>query len=117
MQKNSASQPTAELAKGIDMRFGSFSAFQEQFTKAAVSVFGSGWAWLSLDDKHQLSIETSPNQDSPRMAGRTPILGIDVWEHAYYLKYQNVRADYVAAFYKVISWDFANAQYQSGLKK
>jgi len=106
MQKNSTSQPTAELAKAIDMRFGSFSAFQEQFTKAAMSVFGSGWAWLSLDDKHQLS-----------MAGRTPILGIDVWEHAYYLKYQNVRADYVAAFYKVISWDFANAQYQSGVKK
>lgn len=81
-----------------------------------MSVFGSGWAWLSLDDKHQLTIETSPNQDSPWMAGRTPILGIDVWEHAYYLKYQNVRADYVAAFCKVISWDSANAQYQSGLE-
>ena len=116
MQKNSPGQPKAELAKAIDARFGSFSGFQEQFTKAAMSVFGSGWAWLSLDDKHQLSIETSPNQESPWMAGRTPILGIDVWEHAYYLKYQNVRADYVTAFYKVISWDFANAQYQSGLK-
>jgi len=117
MQKNSPGQPKAELAKAIDARFGGFSGFQEQFTKAAMRVFGSGWAWLSLDDKHQLSIETSPNQDGPWMAGRTPILGIDVWEHAYYLKYQNVRADYVTAFYKVISWDFANAQYQSGLKK
>ena len=117
MQKNSPGQPKAELAKAIDARFGGFSGFQEQFTKAALSVFGSGWAWLSLDDKPQPTIETSPNQDSPWMAGRTPILGIDVWEHAYYLKYQNVRADYVTAFYKVISWDFANAQYQSGLKK
>src|SRR5581483_245448 len=116
MQKNSASQPKADLARAIDMRFGSFSGFQEQFAKAALSVFGSGWAWLSLDDKHQLSIETSFNQDSQWMAGRTPILGVDVWEHAYYLKYQNVRADYVAAFYKMISWDFANAQYQSGIK-
>lgn len=114
MQKNSAGQPKGELAKAIDARFGSVSAFQEQFTKAALSVFGSGWAWLSLDDKRQLSIETSPNQDSPWMAGRTPIVGIDVWEHAYYLKYHNVRADYVAAFYKVISWDFANEQFKNG---
>jgi Fe-Mn family superoxide dismutase len=117
MKKNSPGQPKGDLAKAIDTRFGGFSVFQEQFTKAALSVFGSGWAWLSLDDKRQLSIETTPNQDSPWMAGRTPIVGIDVWEHAYYLKYQNVRADYVAAFYKVISWDFANAQYQSGLKQ
>jgi superoxide dismutase, Fe-Mn family len=116
MQKNSPSQPKAELAKAINTRFGSFPALQEQFTKAAMSVFGSGWAWLSLDGKHQLSIETSPNQDSPWMAGRTPILGIDVWEHAYYLKYQNVRADYIGAFYKVISWDFANQRFQDGLR-
>lgn len=115
MQQNSPGQPKGDLAKAIDTRFGSFSAFRGQFTKAALSVFGSGWAWLSLDDKRQLSVETTPNQDSPWMAGRTPILGIDVWEHAYYLKYQNVRADYVAAFYRVISWDFANEQYKNAL--
>jgi len=116
MQKNAPRQPSADLAKEIDKKFGSFSAFQEQFTKAAMTVFGSGWAWLSLNEKKELSIETTPNQDSPWMGGRTPIVGIDVWEHAYYLKYQNVRADYIAAFYKVISWDFASEQYQSGLK-
>jgi len=116
MQKNSPGQPKAELSKAVDARFGSFSSFQQQFTKAALSVFGSGWAWLSLDDKRRLSIETTPNQDSPWMAGKTPILGIDVWEHAYYLKYQNVRADYIAAFYKVISWDFANQRFQDALR-
>jgi len=116
MQKNGSRQPSAALAKAIDARFGSFSAFQEQFTKAALSVFGSGWAWLSLGEKRQLSIETTPNQDSPWMTERTPILGIDVWEHAYYLKYQNVRTDYIAAFQKVISWDFASEQYQNGLR-
>jgi superoxide dismutase, Fe-Mn family len=113
MQKGSPGQPTGELAKAIDTKFGSFSSFQDQFTKAALSVFGSGWAWLSLDDKRQLSIETSPNQDSPWMTGRKPLLGIDVWEHAYYLKYQNVRADYVAAFYKVISWDAVSDRFQN----
>jgi superoxide dismutase, Fe-Mn family len=89
------------------------TSFQDQFTKAALSVFGSGWAWLSADDKRQLSIETSPNQDSPWMTGRKPLLGIDVWEHVYYLKYQNVRADYVAAFYKVISWNAVSDHFQN----
>jgi len=116
MQPHAPGQPKTELAKAIDAKFGSFSTFQEQFNKAALSVFGSGWAWLSLDDNKQLAIETTPNQDSPWMAGRTPVLGIDVWEHAYYLKYQNVRADYIAAFYKVISWDFANEQYRSATR-
>ena len=116
MQPHAPGQPKAELAKAIDAKFGSFSTFQEQFNKAALSVFGSGWAWLSLDDNKQLAIETTPNQDSPWMAGRTPVLGIDVWEHAYYLKYQNVRADYISAFYKVISWDFANEQYRSATR-
>ncbi len=113
MRKDSAGQPKGELGKAIDAKFGSFPAFQDQFTKAALSVFGSGWAWLSADDKRQLSIETSPNQDSPWMGGRKPILGIDVWEHAYYLKYQNVRADYIAAFYKVISWDAVADRFQN----
>ncbi len=117
MQKNAPGQPKGELARALDKNFGSFSAFQEQFTKAALSVFGSGWAWLRLDEKQELGIETTPNQDSPWMAGRTPLMGVDVWEHAYYLKYQNVRADYVAAFYKVISWDFANERFQGALSR
>jgi len=98
MQKNAPDQPTGELARSIDAKFGSFANFQDQFTKAALSVFGSGWAWLSLNEKRELNIETTPNQDSPWMSGRSPLLGIDVWEHAYYLKYQNRRADYVNAF-------------------
>jgi Fe-Mn family superoxide dismutase len=117
MQKNAPGQPTKDLASAIDKKFGSFSSFQDQFTKAALSVFGSGWAWLSLDGKKELAIETTPNQDSPWMAGRTPILGIDVWEHAYYLKYQNVRADYIGAFYKVISWDFAAERFQNAMNQ
>jgi len=116
MQKNAPAGPKAELARAIDAKFGNLAAFQELFTKAALSVFGSGWAWLSLDSKHELGIETTPNQDSPWMSGRAPILGIDVWEHAYYLKYQNLRADYIAAFLKVISWDFAADNFQRARK-
>jgi Fe-Mn family superoxide dismutase len=104
------SAPTAELAHDIDAAFGSFFAFQDKFTKAATSVFGSGWAWLTLDDG-KLKLETSGNQDSPLSAGRTPILAVDVWEHAYYLKYQNKRADYVAAFFHVVNWDYVSSQY------
>jgi superoxide dismutase, Fe-Mn family len=115
MQKEAPGQPKGDLAKAIDAKFGTFASFQDQFAKAALSVFGSGWAWLSLDDKQQLSIETTPNQDSPWMTGRTPILGIDVWEHAYYLKYQNVRADYIAAFYKVISWDAVSDRFHNSI--
>lgn len=117
MQKDAPGQPKGELAGAIDRKFGSFSGFQEQFTKAALSVFGSGWAWLSLDGKKELFIETTPNQDSPWMAGRVPVFGIDVWEHAYYLKYQNLRADYVAAFYRVTSWDTANEHFHRGLSQ
>jgi superoxide dismutase, Fe-Mn family len=113
MQKDALGQPKGDLAKAIDAKFGSLVSFQEQFTKAALSIFGSGWAWLSADEKRQLSIETTPNQDSPWLTGKTPVLGIDVWEHAYYLKYQNVRADYIAALYKVISWDVANERFLS----
>jgi superoxide dismutase, Fe-Mn family len=105
MQKNAPDQPTGELARSIGAKFGSFANFQDQFTKAALSVFGSGWSWLSVNEKRELNIETTPNQDSPWMSGRSVLLGIDVWEHAYYLKYQNRRADYVNAFYKVISWN------------
>jgi len=104
------SEPKAELAKGIDAAFGSFSAFQEKFTKAATSVFGSGWAWLTLADG-KLLIETTPNQDRPLSAGHTPILAIDVWEHAYYLKYQNRRPEYAAAFFHVVNWDYVSGLY------
>jgi Fe-Mn family superoxide dismutase len=112
MSPKGVRQPRGELAKAIDKRFGSFAKFQEEFTRAAMGRFGSGWAWLSVDRNRQLVVESTPNQDTPLMEGRTPILGIDVWEHAYYLKYQNRRADYVAAFYNVINWDRVSELYR-----
>lgn len=96
--------PSGDLAAGIDKAFGSFNAFKEKFADAAANRFGSGWAWLSLD-KGALTVESTPNQDSPLMEGRVPLLGLDVWEHAYYLHYQNRRPDYVAAFWNVINWE------------
>jgi superoxide dismutase, Fe-Mn family len=113
--KNNEAKPSGELGKAIEAKFGSYSAFQEQFTKAALGVFGSGWGWLSLDGNRRLRIESLPNQDSPLTAGRQPLVGIDVWEHAYYLKYQNKRIDYVAAFYDVISWDAVNERYRTAM--
>ncbi len=112
MAKDGGGAPKGDLAKAIDKKFGSFDTFKADFTKAATGVFGSGWAWLTLDLNKELRIETSPNQDSPLTAQRTPLLGIDVWEHAYYLKYQNKRADYIAAFYNVINWDFVAEQFK-----
>lgn len=106
MMKKGGSSPSGKLAKQIDSTFSSFDAFQKQFNDAALKIFGSGWAWLSLTPDKKLIIETTPNQDSPITHNNVPLLGIDVWEHAYYLKYQNVRADYVAAFSKVVNWDF-----------
>jgi len=111
LSKSGGTAPKAELAKAIDANFGSFDQFKGSFSKAAGSVFGSGWAWLTLAPDGKLAIETSPNQDSPLSAGRTPILGIDVWEHAYYLKYQNRRPEYVGAFFNVVNWDFVSGQY------
>ena len=96
--------PSGDLAAAIDAACGSFAAFQEAFAAAAATRFGSGWAWLSVDGD-QLVVESTPNQDSPLMEGRTPILGLDVWEHAYYLNYQNRRPDYVGAFWNVVNWD------------
>jgi Fe-Mn family superoxide dismutase len=116
LKKDAAHAPSGELAKAIDAAFGSFSAFGEQWTKAALGVFGSGWAWLSMAPDGAVRIEASPNQDSPLTAGRVPLAGIDVWEHAYYLKYQNKRADYVAAFQNVVDWDAVSARYRDARK-
>lgn len=99
--------PTGAVGEAITASFGSYDTFKEKFTAAATGRFGSGWAWLSVD-KGKLLIESTPNQDSPLMEGRTPILGLDVWEHAYYLKYQNRRPDFVASFYNLINWDEVN---------
>ncbi|MCS7337046.1 MAG: superoxide dismutase [Verrucomicrobiae bacterium] len=110
MKKNGGGEPKGELATAIEKQFGSFANFKDEFSKAAVGVFGSGWAWLVLD-AGQLRIETTPNQDTPLSAGRLPLLGLDVWEHAYYLKYQNRRADYVAAWWNVVNWDFVAERY------
>ena len=105
------SQPAGELAKAIDANFGSFSAFQQKLTAAAMGVFGSGWAWLVKQPDGALSIETTPNQDTPLPAGHKPVMGVDVWEHAYYLKYQNRRADYLQAFFHVVNWDYVSGKF------
>jgi Fe-Mn family superoxide dismutase len=104
-------QPKGEVLDAINSTFGSFDAFKDEFTKAAVGRFGSGWAWLVVKDG-KLAITSTPNQDNPLMDGSgTPILGLDVWEHAYYLKYQNKRPDYIAAFWNVVNWDEVNKRY------
>jgi superoxide dismutase, Fe-Mn family len=115
MRKSGGGQPAGELLKGIEKRFGSFGAFKDELTKAALSQFGSGWAWLVLDANKQLGIEPTPNQDSPITQNKQPLLGLDVWEHAYYLKYQNRRPEYVAAFFQVINWDFVGERYKKAL--
>ena len=97
-------KPTGALASAIDTAFGSFDAFKEAFAKAATTRFGSGWAWLSQKDG-KLTVSSLPNQDSPLMEGATPLLGLDVWEHAYYLNYQNRSPDYIAAFWNLVNWD------------
>jgi Fe-Mn family superoxide dismutase len=103
--------PAGELAKAIDLRFGSLSGFQDKLAAAALSVFGSGWAWLVKLPDGTLAIETTANQDSPVTLGHKPVLTVDVWEHAYYLKYQNRRADYVKAFFQVVNWDYVSGQF------
>ena len=97
-------KPAGDLAAAIDKACGSFDAFKEQFSKAATTRFGSGWAWLSVKSDGSLVVESTANQDSPLSEGRTPILGLDVWEHAYYLHYQNRRPDYIGAFWNVVNW-------------
>ena len=105
LSPNGGGEPTGEVAKAIDGAFGSFSTFKEKFAAAAAGQFGSGWAWLGVKPGGDLHIHATPNQDSPLMEGHTPILGLDVWEHAYYLKYQNKRPDYVNAWWNVVNWD------------
>ena len=109
-------QPSGELAAAIDAAFGSFDSFKEAFAKAGATRFGSGWAWLVRQADGSLAVTSTPNQDSPLMNGvadlaGTPVIGLDVWEHAYYLNYQNRRPDYIAAFWKVVNWDQAAANF------
>jgi Fe-Mn family superoxide dismutase len=111
MTPGGSSTPTGALADAINAKFGSFDEFKAAFKAAAVGRFGSGWAWLIMADDGSLSIESTPNQDNPLMEGKKAILGLDVWEHAYYLKYQNRRPDYVDAWWNVVNWDEVGALY------
>lgn len=107
MAPNACGEPTGAIKEAIDQAFGSFEKMKEEFKTAATGRFGSGWAWLVLNNG-KLEITSTANQDSPLTDGKTPIIGLDVWEHAYYLKYKNVRPDYIAAFWDVVNWDQAN---------
>jgi len=111
MAPNAGGAPTGKAADAIAGTFGSFDAFKEQFAKAGTTRFGSGWAWL-IDAGGKLVIESTANQDSPLMEGKKPILGLDVWEHAYYLKYQNRRPDYITAWWNVVNWDAVNKRFR-----
>jgi superoxide dismutase, Fe-Mn family len=116
MKPNGGGQPSGALADDIKNTFDSFDAFKEQFSNAAKGQFGSGWAWLVVD-QGKLKVYGTPNQDSPYMQNHIPILGLDVWEHAYYLNYQNRRPDYVAAFWNVINWDQVSHNYEAAKKR
>lgn len=114
---NAGGQPSGKLADAINNELGGFDKFKEDFSKAATTRFGSGWAFLAVDADGKLSVYSLPNQDSPIMEGKTPILGLDVWEHAYYLKYQNKRPDYIAAFFNVVNWSEVEKRYEAALNK
>ncbi|MBM3822274.1 MAG: superoxide dismutase [Verrucomicrobia bacterium] len=111
MKRNGGGKVPDALARAIDRDLGGMEKFKEGFTNAATKVFGSGWAWLSMTPEKKLVIESTPNQDSPWMKNHAPLLGLDVWEHAYYLKYQNRRPEYIAAFYQVIHWEEVAARF------
>ena len=121
MSPDGGGKPGGALAKAIDKKFGSFEKFQEAFSTAAKTQFGSGWAWLCVSSRGSLFVSSTPNQDNPLMdvadKKGTPILGLDVWEHAYYLKYQNKRPDYVAAFFNVVNWKEVAKRYNKAVKK
>jgi len=122
MAPANTNKPSGELASAIDKKFGSFDKFKEEFNKAATSRFGSGWAWLIVTNKGELAVTSTPNQDNPLMdvvpqAERGyPVMGIDVWEHAYYLKYQNKRADYISGWWNVLNWNAISLRYAEGVK-
>ncbi|PJM86812.1 superoxide dismutase [Achromobacter ruhlandii] len=115
MSPRGGGEPAPALARAIDAELGGQAAFRDAFTKAALTRFGSGWAWLSVTPDGKLAVESSANQDSPLMQGNTPILGLDVWEHAYYLKYQNRRPEYIGAFYNVIDWSEVARRYAAAV--
>ena len=112
LSPNGGGEPSGALADAINSTFGSFDKFKEEFAAAAAGRFGSGWAWLVVDNG-KLAITSTPNQDTPVMEGKTPILGLDVWEHAYYLKYQNKRPEYIKAFWNVVNWDEVAKRYDA----
>ena len=120
LSPNGGGEPTGAIGEAISATFGSYEKFKEEFTKAATTRFGSGWAWLCVKADKSLCVCSSPNQDNPLMdiseCPGTPVLGLDVWEHAYYLHYQNRRPDYIAAFYNIINWDEVNRRYAEALK-
>jgi Fe-Mn family superoxide dismutase len=115
MAPGAGGEPSGAVGKAIDKAFGGFAAFKDAFSKAAVTRFGSGWAWLVLDGSKELKVLASANQDSPFSEGLKPLLTVDVWEHAYYLKYQNRRADYVAAWWNVVNWAEVNRRFAAGM--
>jgi len=117
MSPDGGGNPTGKLAEAIDKKFGSFDKFKEEFSNAAATQFGSGWAWLCVNERGELSVCSTPNQDNPLMpeaqCSGIPILGLDVWEHAYYLNYQNKRPDYIGAFWNVVNWDEVNRRFEN----
>lgn len=115
MAPNAGGNPVGDVAKAIDAQLGGFEAFKTAFTKAALTRFGSGWAWLSVTPDKKIVVESSANQDSPLENGNTPILALDVWEHAYYLKYQNRRPEYIGAFFNVVDWNEVERRYQEAI--
>lgn len=118
MSPDGGGHPSGELSEAINKKFGSFDSFKDEFSKAAATQFGSGWAWLCVHDGGEVEVCSTPNQDNPLMpgvgCGGTPILGLDVWEHAYYLNYQNKRPEYISAFFNVIDWDEVSSRYAQG---